>query len=153
MSGESQVPALSDTAREFVATHKLCVLATLTKGDGVYTAVMHCSFDKESDRFYFSTDLSSNKVSFLKTHGRCSASLVVGLDDIEWVTVQMTGFLDLVPPDMISRAKQIHYEAVPSSREFEDDPNTVFLYFSPAWSRITDFNTDPPQIQEAGAFS
>ena len=75
------------------------------------------------------------------------ASVVIGFSEEEWISLQMDGQLRVASlEDEIGTIKTIHYAKIASSKEFENEPGTMFLVFKPLWWRYTDFNTEPPTV-------
>ncbi|HXH26957.1 MAG TPA: hypothetical protein VNG90_03600, partial [Candidatus Acidoferrum sp.] len=76
--------------------------------------------------------------------GTAKASVVVGLSEEEWITLQMDGEVAAITdPAQLEAAQAIHYAKHPNSAQYKDDPETMFLRFTPNWWRYTDFNTKP----------
>lgn len=131
---------------DFIAKERVCSLDTLLPNGYPHSAAMHFSSDM-SLTMYFSSDITSVKCQGFKKTEKIKAAVVVGFSEKEWISIQMRGSLSLIQdPQVLDVVKQLHYKKNPSSKEFEKDPNTVFLAFEPVWWRYTDFNTDPPEI-------
>lgn len=132
---------------EFIKKNRVSALATVLAHGSPHTAVMHYSHLVNPLELYFSVDKTSVKCQFLLKRKEGKASVVIGFSEQEWITVQIDGLISIVDNrEKLRRIKTIHYKKNPSSKEFENDPNTIFLIFKPKWIRYTDFNFEPPNI-------
>lgn len=129
---------------DFLNKERVCAL-TVILPDGIpHSATMHFSLTEEPLRIIFSTDNASKKYEALKD-GYAKASVLIGFSEEEWITFQAEGELkELIGEEEIKKAKEIHYAKIPSSKEFENEPGTIFLEFSPSFWKYTDFNSKPP---------
>jgi general stress protein 26 len=120
-----------------------------------YSAAMHYSHSEHPFCIYFSTDITSKKCEPLVNNDSVQASVVIGLSEEKWITLQLTGQLRIIKesekltPEAVASIKSVHYAKHPASAKYADDPDTVFLEFSPSWWRYTDFNQKPAQIIES----
>lgn len=130
---------------DFLKKERLCVLGTVSEDGIPQVAVMHYSHKENPLTFFFSTERTSRKYkNSLKNN---KASCVVGWSEKEWITAQMDGtFKELTGQDL-EDAKKIHYSKHPDSKQYEHDPNTVFLVFTPIWIRISDYKTEPATVK------
>lgn len=132
---------------DFIRNHRVCSLTVLLSDGTPHAAAMHYSHTEEPLIFYFSTDKTYRKSEALLTGQRVKASMVIGFNEEEWLTLQLEGAIHIMQDeDETKRIKTIHYQKNPSSKQFESLPTTIFLVFTPTWWRFTDFNTEPPSI-------
>jgi general stress protein 26 len=132
-------------ARHLASTKKVCALAVLTPDETPYVAAMHYSYDDDLSSWYFSTDAESKKFAVLKANATAPAAIALGLDDDDSVFLQMTGVLF----DATEQARDVserHYARNPSSAEFANLPTTRILRFEPTSARLTDYGSDPFQL-------
>ena len=141
---------MSDRAlMDFLATDPVCVLSVLIDDRTVHSAAMHFSYADDPLRLYFSADRTQRKFSGFSDAPSRHSSIVVGTSEQVWITCQMSGQLGIVPSADLKAVKERHYQRIPSAKQFESDPNTVFLEFRAEWYRLTDFNSEPPKILAA----
>ncbi|MBI4065749.1 hypothetical protein HY412_00960 [Candidatus Kaiserbacteria bacterium] len=43
----------------------------------------------------------------------------------------------------LAAIKKIHFQKIPTAKEYGNDPDSVFLEFVPTWWQYTDYNTKP----------
>lgn len=131
---------------DFLRQEPVCTLAVSIDGHTVHAAAMHYSISWNPFRLLFSSDRTQRKCLPLLSGDSAPASVVVGHSEERWVTCQMDGRVEIISDANIHEVKEIHYARVPSAREFEADPNTVFLQFIPTYIRLRDYNIDSPGI-------
>jgi general stress protein 26 len=129
---------------KFLEVEKICALTTMVNNSVPHSAAMHFSFATTPKiTFYFSTDKTSRKCVDM-INSSVKSALVIGINEDKWTTLQLEGEIKILSNDTsIDEIKKRHYEIHPNSKKFENDPNTVFLEFSPNWFRFTDFTTSP----------
>ncbi len=112
-----------------------------------HAAAVHYSHIGSPLVFYFSTDNTSRKCQGLLNGETVKAAVVIGFSEEEWATMQMEGKVNLVTDNQeLLKAQQTHYDKHPNSAKYKDEPETVFLVFTPTWWRYTDYNTDPETL-------
>lgn len=132
---------------DFLGKERIGVLTTMIHDERPHSAVLHFSFSPDRNVFYFSTDKTSRKATFLGYTHTSNAALVVGFSETEWQTLQLEGVVQIVADEEeLAEAKKIHYAMHPNSQKFESDPDTIFLVFKPDWFRYTDFMKKPVEI-------
>jgi hypothetical protein len=136
----------NDVLKEFLEKELVSVLSVAINADVVHGAAMHYSYSSEPMRLFFSADKTQRKFSGLTSQKSRQASVVIGVSEQTWVTCQMSGIISEVKASDLKGVKERHFGRIPSARQFENDPGTVFLVFEPQWYRLTDFNVDPPGI-------
>ena len=135
---------MDDKVLDFLKSNRVCCLATQLKDGSPHTAALHFSHTLDPFALYFSTQNSSRKYQALAEGKSVKGSVTVGFSEQEWITLQMDGEVSTVSdPEELKSAKAIHYPKHPKSQEFENNPATVFLMFTPTWWRYTDINTHP----------
>jgi general stress protein 26 len=120
-------------------TERVCVLSTLLSDGSPHNAAMHFAFQENPLALYFSTHFGNRKLEGLNA-GRFQASVCVGFSETDWTTLQMDGQIEKADPIF---AKNLILSKYPESEKHMDD-QTVFLKFTPAWWRYTDFKASPP---------
>ncbi len=132
---------------DFLAKEHISVLTTTLKDGSLHAAALHFSHVNEPLELYFSTENTSRKCEGLLSGEVVNAAVVVGFSEQQWITVQLDGEICMVSDsNEIAKIKEVHYQKHPGSKKFENEPETVFLKFTPKWWRYTDFNTKPPTI-------
>jgi len=132
---------------DFIKTSRVSVLATVLGNGSPHAAAMHYSHSVNPLEIYFSVDKTSLKCQSLLKKKKNKASVVIGFSEQDWLTLQIDGLISIVSDrEKLKSVKLIHYKKNPSSKEFENNPNTIFLRFKPKWIRYTDFNFEPPRI-------
>lgn len=130
---------------DFLNSHRVCVITTLLEDGSPHSAAMHYSHSIDPLVIYISTDQGSRKMQALDAQTKGSSSMVIGISEDEWISLQMSGTVHVVvDEEELAKAKEAHYPKHPNSQKYEDDPGTVFLAFTPTWWRYTDFNVKPP---------
>ncbi len=131
----------------FLQKHNICSLTTLLLDGSPHAAALHYSHQEDPLTLFFSTENSSKKCQALLEGNIGKASVAIGFSEEEWITLQMDGEIKIIADKgILEKIYQIHYSKHPNSRKYKDDPNTIFLAFTPTWTRYTDFNTHPPTI-------
>jgi len=132
---------------EFLTKHRVCSLTTMLPGGTPHAAALHYSHTDEPLELHFSTENTSRKCNGLLKGEIVKGSVVVGFSEEEWITFQMDGEVSAITDkDELGKVQKIHYPKHPNSEKYKDDPATIFLKFTPAWWRYTDYNTDPLMI-------
>ena len=71
------------------------------------------------------------------------ASIVVGLSEEEWATLQMDGEIAIVgDKSELNKIYDIHYQKHPKAKQYRDLKDTIFLKFTPTWWRYTEFKPE-----------
>jgi general stress protein 26 len=136
---------MDQNVRTFLDRNRVGALSLPIGENILHSAALHYSYQTEPFEIYFSTDITSRKCRLLKETTQQPASLVIGLSEEDWDTLQLEGTVQLITDKaIINQVKAIHYPKHPNSQKFESDPNTVFLVFRPTWWRYTDFKIKPP---------
>lgn len=134
---------------KFLANNKVCSLTTLLPNGSPHAAALHYSHKNEPLELYFSTENTSLKCQALLKGDLTKASVVVGFSEEEWITLQMDGEAKAIfDKDELKAVQIMHYSKHPDSKKYKDDPETIFLKFTPKWLRYTDYNKDPAEVLE-----
>lgn len=129
---------------KYLDSHNIAVLTTLLPDGSPHSASLHYSHNSNPFEIYFSTERTSRKCKGLLNGEVVKASLVVGFSEEEWITVQMDGEVTTVTgKDELVSLHKVHYAKHPGSEEYKENPDSVFLKFTPYWWRYTDYNTKP----------
>lgn len=138
---------MESTALKFLTSHRVCSLTTLLPDGTPHAAALHYSHKVNPAILYFSTEKSSRKCQGLLNGETVKGSVVVGFSEEEWITLQMDGEVTAVLDEAeLKKVHELHYAKHPNSEKYKDDPETIFLAFTPTWWRYTDYNTDPLTI-------
>ncbi|MBW7944828.1 pyridoxamine 5'-phosphate oxidase family protein [Patescibacteria group bacterium] len=138
---------MNQDALRLLDKHPVCSLTTLLKDGSPHAAAVHFSYSAEPLELYFSTSRTSKKCEALLDGSATKASVALGFSEEEWLTLQLDGEIKSVTdPAELSRIQTIHYAKHPRAAKFKDDPETLFLKFTPTWWRYTDYNTVPETV-------
>ncbi|MBI2195648.1 MAG: pyridoxamine 5'-phosphate oxidase family protein [Candidatus Levybacteria bacterium] len=135
-----------EEVREFFRNHRVGALSTISSEGYPESAVLHYSNNDNPLAFYFSTERSSRKIHNIRLNSK--ASFVIGFSEEEFITVQMNGIVKELGDEELTEAKKIHYKKHPDSKQYENDPETVFISFTPSWIKISDYKVSPANIKE-----
>ncbi len=119
----------------------------LTDGNP-HGAVMHYSTHLDPLQIYFQTTSTLKTKAIQAQQNYCPASVVIGLDEKNFVTLQMHGVVQIITHHAeIEKIASIHYAKFPETIKYRDD-ETIFLCFTPNWWRYSDYKTQPETIIE-----
>jgi general stress protein 26 len=139
--------SMEEKVLDFLRKHRICSLTTLLIDGSPHAAAVHYSHAKDPLTLYFSTDNTSRKCEALLNGNIVKAAVVVGFSEQEWITLQMNGEIKAVlDKDELAKAQEVHYGKHPKSEKYKNEPETVFLSFTPTWWRYTDYNTIPETV-------
>jgi general stress protein 26 len=132
---------------EFLNTQRIASLTTLLSDGTPHAAALHYSYTENPFTIYFSTDNTSRKFQGLVSNNETKAAIAIGFSEEDWLTFQLEGTVRKVANKTeLESVQKIHYTKYPNSAKYKDEPETVFLAFTPTWWRFSDFNTDPETI-------
>lgn len=132
--------------QDYINSQRTAVLAVPLANKDVHAAAMLFSYHTSQAEFYFFTESGSNKMQAFKVNNSCRAAMVIGTNEENKKTLQMSGQIFQVKErNTLEAVKIIHYARYPESIPFENQ-STVFLSFAPNWYRFTDYQTRPPKI-------
>jgi hypothetical protein len=103
---------------------------------------VHFAFDEKTNSFLVKTSKKYRKVEPLLEKGDTRASIVVGFSEGEMKTFQADGIAEYVHDELGKNEFGNVYYAKFSEKERDDqDPEAVYIRFTPIWWRFTDFKT------------
>ena len=120
--------------------NKVCSLSTLLKNGYPHAAAMHFSYRKNPFEIYIQTERAGKKVEALLNGRPGKSSIVVGISEDDWTTLQLDGQLRVIDNQKeLLKIHKVHYSKNPSAEQYKDLPGTIFLKFIPKWWRYTEF--------------
>jgi pyridoxine/pyridoxamine 5'-phosphate oxidase len=128
---------------EFIAKHKLAVLGTISPQGMPQSALVGIAVTPELE-IIFDTVKSSRKYHNLIANPNCS--FVIG-----WtgeITVQYEGQAHMPSGAVLERYQQEYFEQWPDGPSRLTWPSIVYFVVRPRWIRHSDFDQNPPEIQE-----
>ena len=138
---------LEQTVLTFLKSEHIGVLSLAMPDGSVHSAALHYSFHPDPLKIYFTTSVKSKKAKAFIGVTPVKASVVIGCDWKNMVTLQLDGEVNVVThQELLEIAKDIHYANNPESRAHELEPETHMLMFSPTWWRYSNFQTKPAII-------
>ncbi len=131
-------------ALNFLRENRVGVLSVLLKDGSPHGAAVHFAHEEDPLRFYFLTDKNYKKCEALLESGSVRASFVIGTDERSMQTFQLDGSVHMVSsPTELNNLKKVYFEKIPTAKEYENDPDSVYLEFVPTWWQFTDYNAKP----------
>jgi hypothetical protein len=128
---------------QFISKQKLGVLGTLSSGGSPQSALVGIAVTPELE-IIFDTVKSSRKFRNLMSNSGCS--FVVG-----WageVTVQYEGQASQPKGVALARYQQAYFARWPECRSHLSWPGITYFVVRPRWIRYSDFDQNPPFIEE-----
>ncbi len=122
---------------------KLGVLGTIGPGGMPQSALVGIATTPQLE-IVFDTVRSSRKYENLIARPACS--FVVGWTGEQ--TVQYEGVAEELRPPELERYQEIYFQAWPGGPARMSWPGIVYFVVRPAWIRYSDFDQNPPLIQE-----
>ena len=129
----------------FLKTQKLGVLGT-TGPDGAPQSALVGIAVTEHLEILFDTVRSSRKYPNLTTRPACS--LVIGGWGTREQTVQYEGDAEELRAPDLERYREIYFETYPECRAHMSWTGITWFVVRPRWIRYSDFDRNPPLIQE-----
>ena len=131
-------------AFDFIASHKLAVLSTVTQDSKPESAAIGFA-QLEDNSIVFGTFSSARKYENLKHNSL--VSMVIGWDYGK--TVQLEGVAEEISePKEIDKAITSFLAKIPSAAKFLDRADERLFRVSPKWIRYSDLSVDPWEIFE-----
>ncbi len=125
---------------------RICVLSVVLSDGSPHGAVVHYSETTDPLKLFIQTSPTVKTKAIEEQGGSTKASVVIGLSEEEFVTLQMRGDVRIVSDTTeLEHIYTIHYAKHPRAEKHKG-PNTIFLEFTPTWWRYTDLNTNPRKI-------
>lgn len=138
---------MNKTILNFLRDQRVAVVAVSLPDGTPHASTVHFSHREEPLAFYIMTDRTYRKCEPLLGGSSARASLVIGMSEEDMKTLQMDGEVELVSDEVeIARLKPPHFEKIPDAKQYEDDPDTVFLRFIPSWWRYSDYTAEPKVV-------
>lgn len=132
---------------DFITTHRVSVLTVLLPDGSPCSSALHYSHQNEPLTLFFSTENTSRKCKGLLKGESVKGSVVIGFSEEEWLTLQMDGEVRaILDKEELAKVHKVHYPKHPTSEQYKNDSETIFLAFTPNWWRFTDLNTSPYEI-------
>ncbi|MDP2665745.1 MAG: hypothetical protein Q8P23_03905 [bacterium] len=129
---------------DFLDTNRVGVLSVLLKDGSPHGATLHFSHQNNPTKFFFLTDRKYKKCDALLGGNPVRASFVLGFSEAEMKTLQLDGSVRVVSDvEELATLKDIHFKKITTAKEYENDPDSVFLEFIPTWWQYSDYNTEP----------
>lgn len=141
---------MNDQVKDFIRDNKISVMSVLQLDNSLHSAAVHYSCNKNFTEFYIATNRSSRKATPLLNGKTVAASMVIGFNESEMITLQMSGELRAIKDtETLQVVQSIHYAMHPFAKKFENNPETIFLVFTPSWWRFSMFKEQPPVFIES----
>lgn len=135
-------------ALDLLTKERICVLSVVMGDGSPHGAVVHYSQTTDPIRLFIQTYPTVKTAAIQQKGGAAKASVVVGLSEEDFVTLQMRGDVRVVSnADELGRAMRTHYVKHPEAEKYKDT-NTMFIEFTPTWWRYSDFKTEPETVIE-----
>ncbi|MCU1322458.1 MAG: hypothetical protein JWM43_2107 [Acidobacteriaceae bacterium] len=128
---------------EFIATQKLAVLGSVSPEGVPQSALVGIAVNKDLE-IVFDTLNTTRKYRNLTTHAK--ACLVVGWEGEQ--TVQFEGEAFLPEGEELMRYKSVYFAKWPEGLEHQSWPGIVYFVVRPRWIRFSDYDQQPPLIEE-----
>ena len=128
---------------QFIAKQSLAVVGSLSP-EGVPQSALVGIAVTEDLEIVFDTLNTSRKYRNLVSNTR--ASVVIGWENE--TTVQLEGEAFLPGGDALMRYKNVYFAKWPDGPSRQSWPGLVYFVIRPRWIRYSDFNQQPPLIEE-----
>jgi general stress protein 26 len=139
---------MNPIALKLLEKERICVLSVVLADGSPHGAVVHYSQQTEIEpvKIFIQTSPTVKTEAIKNAGGAAKASVVIGLNEADFVTLQMRGNVRIVSDTAeLENIYKTHYAKHPEAEQYKS-PKTIFLEFVPTWWRYTDFNTDPETI-------
>ena len=137
---------MDPVALKLLEKERICVLSVVMADGSPHGAVVHYSQQLDPLKLFIQTSSTVKTQAIQDQGGTAKAAVVVGLNEADFVTLQMRGNVRIVSdPSELEAIYTVHYAKHPEAEQYKS-PRTIFLEFTPAWWRYTDLNTDPETI-------
>lgn len=131
---------MNQEALDLLTNERVSALSVCLQDGSCHTSTMHFSFQEDPLTVFFQTENTSIKFKKLPT----KASVVVGFNEETMQTLQIDGDIQQVSDkSKLEDIHKIHYAKNPAAEQYKNDPGTVFLAFTPAWWRYSDYKAEP----------
>lgn len=134
---------MDERISKFLANQPVGCLSVAMPEGSLHGSTLHFSHADDPFVIYFQTGKGTRKAQAFSGVASAEATMVVGVSDVEWVTLQLDGQARvLTSTEEIEACKKVHHAKHPQSVKHVG-PTTIFIAFTPRWYRYTDFNTHP----------
>jgi len=127
----------------FLSSHKLGVLGSLSPNGAPQSALVGIAVTPDLE-IVFDTVKSSRKYRNLMVRGGCSFAIGWGGE----ATVQYEGDAREPVGDELARYQQVYFKKWPDGPSRLSWPGITYFVVRPRWIRFSDFDQNPPLIQE-----
>jgi hypothetical protein len=128
---------------QFIAKQSLAVVGSLSPEGILQSALVGIAVTEDLE-IVFDTLNTSRKYRNLVSDTR--ASLVIGWENE--TTVQLEGQAFLPEGEALMRYKRVYFAKWPDGPSRQSWPGLVYFVIRPRWIRYSDFNQQPPLIEE-----
>ena len=132
-----------DDLYHFIVRHRLGVLGSISPDGIPQGALVGIAVTRDLE-IIFDTVSSSRKYSNLRLNPR--ASFVVGWEGE--VTLQYEGEAREPRGSELARYQEVYFAVWPECRSHLSWPNVAYFVVAPKWIRYSDYDQNPPQIEE-----
>ena len=129
----------------FLTNQRLGVLGTISDSGAPQSALVGIAVTRQFE-IVFDTIESSRKYPNLISRPACS--FVVGGWGAREQTVQYEGQAELLQPPELQHFQEIYFKLWPDGSARMGWPGIVYFVVRPTWIRYSDFDQNPPLIQE-----
>lgn len=137
---------MNPTIKTYLEKEPVCVLSGILPDGTSHSSTVHFSHQESPFKLFFQTRKTTAKHDALTAGSNNSASVVIGFNENEMVTLQMRGTVRIVSDAKeIEDLTAVHYKKHPSA-EKRRGPETIFIEFTPTWWRYSDLKTKPATI-------
>lgn len=131
---------------KFIESNKISVLTTLLENGQPHSAALHFAFSDDPFHFVFLTEKNSRKCQNLLSGVASPASLVVGFNSDEMITLQFEGEVKILSDSELENGWKVYTDKNPSAAGRKTDEKFVLLDFTPNWWRYTELKSNPWKI-------
>ncbi|MEP6710186.1 MAG: pyridoxamine 5'-phosphate oxidase family protein [Candidatus Saccharibacteria bacterium] len=129
---------------EFLVEQPLCVVSTLDQSGAPQSATVAFSETKDG-QFIIGTSETSRKSQNIDSDSRVAMNVT---DSEKRYTVQLGGLARKLSSEEFAGYADIHYDQLPASRPFKDQPGQVQILIQPTYIRFSDCSTYPWVLTE-----
>jgi len=129
---------------EFLRSQQLCTIASLD-ADGQPQAATVAFSETTDGNFIIGTSETSRKAGNIAHDPRVA---MVVTDDEQRYTVQLEGTARVLTAEEFEPYAEEHYNQLPASRPFRDQPGEVNILITPHYLRFSDCNPHPWVLTE-----
>ncbi len=127
----------------FLASKPYAVISTLAENGTPQSALIGIAVTSDLE-IIFDTLSTTRKVANLRVSPCCS--LVIGWEDEQTLQYEGTAFFPSGPD--LSRYQAVYFARWPDGRARLSWPGISHIVIRPSWLRYSDFNQQPPAIEE-----